>query len=89
MTTEVPASFVQLRSRVTSGGELELSLVEVANREPGPDEVLIRVEAAPINPSDLGLLLGSADLSTAKLSGTARQPVLTRSEEHTSELQSP
>ena len=77
MTTEVPASFLQLRSRITSGGELELSLVEVAHREPGPDEVLIRVEAAPINPSDLGLLLGSADLSTAKLSGTARQPVLT------------
>lgn len=67
----------QLRSLVTADGILELSLATVEVPEPGPDEVLIRVEAAPINPSDLGLLLAGADLSTASASGTPEQPVIT------------
>ena len=67
----------QLRSLVTADGMLELSLETVEVPEPGPDEVLIRVEAAPINPSDLGLLLAGADLSTARASGTPEQPVIT------------
>ncbi len=45
--------------------------------EPGADEVVVRIEASPINPSDLGLLLGAADMSTAKVSGTAASPVVT------------
>ncbi|WP_309644892.1 zinc-binding dehydrogenase [Phenylobacterium sp.] len=68
---------LQLRSLVKSSGELELSLARVAIPEPGPDEVLVRVEASPINPSDLGLLLGAADMSTASLSGTPDSPVVT------------
>ena len=67
----------QLRSLVTADGILELSLATVEVPEPGPDEVLIRVEAAPINPSDLGLLLAGADMSTARASGTSEQPVIT------------
>ena len=67
----------QLRSLVTADGMLELSLATVEVPEPGPDEVLIRVEAAPINPSDIGLLLAGADLSTASASGTPEQPVIT------------
>lgn len=67
----------QLRSLVTADGALELSLVAVEVPEPGPDDVVIRVEAAPINPSDLGLLLAGADLSTASASGTPEQPVIT------------
>jgi NADPH:quinone reductase len=67
----------QLRSLVTADGMLELSLAMVEVPEPGPDEVLIRVEAAPVNPSDLGLLLAGADLSTASASGTPEQPVIT------------
>jgi len=70
---------LQLRSLVRSNGELELSLVSVAIPEPAPDEVLVRVEAAPINPSDLGLLFGAADMSTAKYSGTGANPVVTAS----------
>ena len=70
---------LQLRSLVKSSGELELSLVSVPTPEPGPDEVLIRVDAAPINPSDLGLLFGAADMSTARQSGTAERPVVTAS----------
>jgi NADPH:quinone reductase-like Zn-dependent oxidoreductase len=45
--------------------------------EPGADEVLVRIEATPINPSDLGLLFGAADLGAARVSGTAGRPVLT------------
>ena len=70
---------LQLRSLVRSNGELELSLARVAIPEPAPDEVLVRIEAAPINPSDLGLLFGAADMNTAKFSGTAANPVVTAS----------
>jgi NADPH2:quinone reductase len=68
---------LQLRTLAKSSGELELSLASVPVHEPGPDEVLLRVEAAPINPSDLGLLFGPADMSAAQVSGTAERPVVT------------
>lgn len=68
---------LQLRSEVKSSGELELSLAEVPIPEPAADEVLVRVEATPINPSDLGLLVGPADISAAKVSGTPDRPVVT------------
>jgi NADPH2:quinone reductase len=45
--------------------------------DPSPDEVLVRIEASPLNPSDLGLLFGAADLTTATYSGTAARPVVT------------
>jgi NADPH:quinone reductase-like Zn-dependent oxidoreductase len=70
---------LQLRSLVTKGGELQLSLAEVPVPKPGPDEVVVCIEAAPINPSDLGLLLGPADIATAKVSGAADRPVVTAS----------
>src|SRR5215471_4941802 len=70
-------SGLQLRSLIKSSGELEISLQNVPTPEPGPDEVVVRVEATPINPSDLGLLTGAADLSTAKVSGTKELPVVT------------
>ncbi len=68
---------LQLRSTVKSSGELELSLVSVVSARPEPDEVTVRIEAAPINPSDIGLLFGAADMSSAKVSGTPTQPVVT------------
>jgi NADPH:quinone reductase-like Zn-dependent oxidoreductase len=68
---------LQLRSLIRKSGELEISLASVATPEPGPDEVVVRVEGSPINPSDLGLLTGPADLSTAKQSGTKQSPVVT------------
>jgi NADPH:quinone reductase-like Zn-dependent oxidoreductase len=61
---------LQLRSQISKGGELELSLSEVTTPEPGPDQVVVKVEATPINPSDLGLLIGPADMSTAKAAGS-------------------
>ena len=57
-------SGLALRSRITAGGKLELWLEEETTPEPAADEVVLRVEAAPINPSDLGLLLGPADVAT-------------------------
>ena len=57
---------LQLRSLIKKSGELEISLVSVPTPEPAEDEVVVRVEATPINPSDLGLLVGAADMSTAK-----------------------
>lgn len=71
------ATGLQLRSLVKSSGELELSLVEVPTPEPGPDEVVVRVEASPINPSDLGLMLSASDPSTFKQSGTPERPKVT------------
>jgi NADPH:quinone reductase-like Zn-dependent oxidoreductase len=68
---------LQLRSLIKKSGELEITLVEVPTPEPGPDEIVVRVEATPLNPSDLGLLIGPADLSTAKASGTKESPVIT------------
>jgi NADPH:quinone reductase-like Zn-dependent oxidoreductase len=68
---------LQLRSLVKASGELELSLAQVPIQAPGPDEILVRVEATPINPSDLGLLLGPANLSTAKVSGAGDEAVVT------------
>lgn len=70
-------SGLQLRSTIKSGGELEISLLDVPTPEPAADEVVVRVEATPINPSDLGLLVGAADMSTAKASGTKEFPVIT------------
>jgi len=68
---------LQLRSRISAAGELELSLARVDVPEPGAGDVLVRVDASPINPSDLGLLLGPADMSTARAGGTADNPTLT------------
>src|SRR3954449_9057569 len=68
---------LELRSLIKKNGELEISLVPMAIPEPAADEVLVRVEASPINPSDLGLLVGAADMTTAKASGTADAPVIT------------
>jgi NADPH:quinone reductase-like Zn-dependent oxidoreductase len=68
---------LQLRSLIKKSGELEISLVNVPTPEPAKDEIVVRVEATPINPSDLGLLIGTADMATAKSSGTKESPVVT------------
>src|SRR5438309_11176747 len=70
---------LQLRSTVKKEGILELSLASVATPEPKPEEVIVRIDASPINPSDQGLLFGGADMSTAKASGTADNPAVTAS----------
>ena len=64
-----PGTGLELRSRVRQEGHLELSLARVEVADPGPGEVIVRVEAAPINPTDLGMLLGPADPAGAKADG--------------------
>jgi len=78
MTTPT-RSGLQLRSTVKRDGLLELSLADVPIPDPKPDEVVVRIEASPINPSDLGLLFAGADMSTAKASGAPDRPVVTAS----------
>ena len=68
---------LQIRSEVKSDNTFKMSLAEVDMPAPGDDEVVIRVEATPINPSDLALLIGPADMTTAKSSGSAQNPVVT------------
>src|ERR1700678_3621895 len=70
-------SGLQLRSLIKKSGELEISLLEAPPPDPSVDEVVVRVEAAPINPSDLGLLVGAADMTTAKAAGSKDAPVIT------------
>ena len=77
MTSDETATGLQLRSLIQADGVLELSLATVPTPAPGPDEVIIRVEAAPLNPSDMGLLFGGADMTTARIAGTADRPVVT------------
>jgi NADPH:quinone reductase-like Zn-dependent oxidoreductase len=68
---------LQLRSLVKESGEIELSLVRVPTPTPAADEVVVRVEATPINPSDIGLLFGAADLATVTVRGSGEQTVVT------------
>ena len=72
-----PVDGLQLRSLLDNAGRLELSLQRVATPEPAADEVVVRIEATPINPSDIGLLFGAADLSTLAVSGTRERTVAT------------
>lgn len=74
MTTPLPATALQLRSLIGTEGLLELSLHEVPVPQPAADEVLVRIEATPINPSDIGLLFGAADLSTIEVDGPPGRP---------------
>ncbi|WP_375402018.1 zinc-binding dehydrogenase [uncultured Sphingomonas sp.] len=75
--SDQPHQSLELRSTVFADGRLVLDLQEVAVGEPGPSELLVRVEAAPINPSDLGLLLGPADLATMTAGRSGDRPTLT------------
>jgi NADPH2:quinone reductase len=76
-TATVPTTGLQLRTLVKKDGTLELSLASVPTPEPKPEEVIVRMEASPINPSDQGLLFAGADMSAARASGTPQSPVVT------------
>ncbi len=67
----------QIRSKVTKEGKLLIYVESTAMPEPKEDEVLIRIEASPINPSDLGLLIGPADVSSMSVSGEGENAVVT------------
>jgi NADPH2:quinone reductase len=75
-TRATPDTTLQLVSLVNADHTLQLFLEAVAVPEPGAAEVVIRVEAAPLNPSDLGLLFAGADMAAAVSTGTPERPVL-------------
>jgi NADPH2:quinone reductase len=77
MVQDTARTGLQLRSLVKPDGELQISLIDAPFPVPAPDEVVLRVEATPINPSDLGMLFGAADLATVEVSGSAARPVVT------------
>jgi NADPH:quinone reductase-like Zn-dependent oxidoreductase len=77
--TTLPTQARALRSTVSRSGQLELKLVETPVEAPAANEVVIRIEASPINPSDLGLLLAGADFSTAIAEVSNGSPVVTAS----------
>ena len=67
---------LELRSCISRSGVLEISLQSVAVPEPSPNEIIVRVEATPVNPSDIGVLLGPATLDAAEFRDTAAGPVV-------------
>jgi NADPH2:quinone reductase len=75
--SELPASMRQLRSLVHPNGTLELSIATLPTPTPDEHEVVVLVEAAPINPSDLGLLLAMADTGKPSVGGSADHPTVT------------
>ena len=72
-----PSAALELRSLVQADGSLQIHLESVPVPTPGPGEVLVQMQATPINPSDMGLLFGLADLSTVQVAGSAERPVVT------------
>ena len=68
---------IQLTSTINEDNKLTLALETIEMPKPGADEVVIRIEAAPLNPSDLGVLFSAADMTTATQSGTEESPVIT------------
>jgi NADPH:quinone reductase len=72
----VPNEALQLRSTLSEEAILTLSLETVPVPTPAEDQVVVRIEATPINPSDLGLLFGMADMTKAEFSGTKESPIV-------------
>lgn len=66
----------EMRSTIDEDGILTLSLENVTIGNPGDDEIIVRVEAAPINPSDLGLLLGPANIASLASTGAGDKATL-------------
>jgi hypothetical protein len=73
----VPSTFLQMFSTITEAGELTLELLEKPMPVPQGNQVLIKIEATPINPSDQGVMFGRADISAALTSGSGNKTVLT------------
>ena len=77
MARLTPATGLELRTLVRAENSIEVRIEPADVAPPGPDDVVVRIEAAPVNPSDLGLLFAGADLTAATVSGSAEHPVVT------------
>jgi NADPH2:quinone reductase len=72
----MPSTSLEMRSRISREGELRLWLEEVPLPRPRPNELIVRIEAAPLNPSDQILMLGSVDPATLRASGAVNRPII-------------
>ncbi|WP_447762613.1 zinc-binding dehydrogenase [Sphingopyxis panaciterrae] len=75
--TDLPDTNLTMLTLVKPEGQLEVSFARRPMPEPKPHEVLVKVLATPINPSDLGLLFGGADMTTARASTRDGLPLIT------------
>ena len=71
------STYLQMFSTVTDAGEVRLQLLEKPTPQPETNQVLVKIEATPINPSDLGVMFGLSDMANAKSSGAGNDTVLT------------
>jgi NADPH:quinone reductase len=74
MIDNLPSHGLQLTSTLEADGLLRLALAEKPVDPPGDDEVVVRLEAVPVNPSDLMTLLAGADPAEATTEGQASAP---------------
>jgi NADPH:quinone reductase-like Zn-dependent oxidoreductase len=73
----LPTTYLQMVSILTEAGQLEMRLQEQPMPTPKPDQIIVRIDAAPINPSDHGVMFGWADVSQARSDGAGAARVLT------------
>ena len=73
----LPLDYLQMLSTVSKDGQLRLALETKPMPEPKEDQIIVQIEAAPINPSDHGVMFGWADIAQATSTGDGAQRVLT------------
>ena len=73
----LPTTYLQMVSTVTAEGDLRMELVEKSMPEPKPGQIIVKVEATPINPSDHGVMFGWSNMAAATTKGTGKDTVLT------------
>ncbi|MEM7661029.1 MAG: zinc-binding dehydrogenase [Pseudomonadota bacterium] len=73
----LPSTYLQMISTVTPEGELRMELVEKEMPTPKPGQIIVRVEATPINPSDHGVMFGWSNMGAASTAGSGKETTLT------------
>jgi NADPH:quinone reductase len=74
--TDLPETNLTMLTLVKEDATLELTLARLPLAAPKDHEVTVKILAAPINPSDLGLIVGGADMTTARASTRDGLPVI-------------
>jgi NADPH:quinone reductase len=69
MPSDHPATALELRSTLADDGIVTLGIRETDVVAPNDDQVVVRIEAAPINPSDLGMMFAGGDTGAALPAG--------------------
>tara|TARA_R110000868_G_scaffold10429_5_gene51229 strand:+ start:16089 stop:17228 length:1140 start_codon:yes stop_codon:yes gene_type:complete len=72
----LPKTYMQMFSTLSTEGVLKMELIEQQMPTPKPNQVIVKVEASPINPSDLGVMFGMASMGDATSTGSGESIVL-------------